>query len=997
MGTRLGYKKTLLASAIAATLAAGAGLPSISWAQTADATLRGTAAANAEVIVRNLATGVTRRTKAAEDGSYTIPGLQPGTYSVDAGPGTATTVTLTVASTATLDLAAGTAEAAPGALAEITVKGRRLTEVKTSEIGMTVSLQEIETVPQATRNFLEFADTVPGVVFTTDPSGHTSLRGGAQNTSSVNVYIDGVGQKNYVKEGGVSGQFQTQGNPFPQLAIGEYKVITSNYKAEFDQVSSAAVVAGTKSGSNEFHGEVYGQYTSDRFRAETPSEVAGAKKTSSNLKEFGVAVGGPIIKDMLHFFFTYEGKRFNTPITVTPGVTTLNGVPIASLLPASAVAQLGPSSLPFNEDQYFGKLDWEPTENDRLETSVKVRSETQIENIGVAQAASQSIGVKNDDTRIALRWQHGADRWFNDLLFTHEDSFNSPSAINTGNGIVYAVQATNQTVLDTGPSDPRATQNKGQRGPGIQNDLTFSDLHWLGDHTLKMGAKFKKIDFTAADAENINPQFTYNVTPAGTDTLPYKALFTNPVPGLSPTAKATDDQFGVYFQDDWVQNQHLTWNLGVRWDYEQNKGYLNYVTPANVVAAYNSQDPNAPAGQTYAQSLAKGGVNINDYISTGHNRKAYTGEFQPRLGFSVDLNADQQHVVFGGYGRSYDRDLYDYLQVEVTKAALPEYTVFFPNAAAVPPANTNGCFGNPCVAWDPKYLNGLANLQALIGSSSTGEEVDALNNKLKTPYSDQFSLGMRNKLGDWGTSASVARIISKDGFVYTLGNRFSNGAFWMNGGQPWGNGIPGFGSLIIGNNGIETKTTQVLLSAEKPFTEESRWGATIAYTFTDATQNRDINEHYAFDGETIKQYPFIRSNAVARHRIVSTGSFAAPWGFVVAAKVTVASPIPVNDLACFGVTYPTGSNCTPIAGTPKNFFGYRELDFQVTKNFEIAHYGTVYVRLDGLNVFNFHNFADTNKNWGKNGVPNSDPVVYNMVGNINGVPRTLKLMVGAKF
>jgi len=62
-------------------------------------------------------------------------------------------------------------------------------------------------------------------------------------------------------------------------------------------------------------------------------------------------------------------------------------------------------------------------------------------------------------------------------------------------------------------------------------------------------------------------------------------------------------------------------------------------------------------GQTYAQTLAKGGVNINDYISNGHNRSTYMGEFQPRLGFSFDLNADQKHVVFGGYGRSYDRDL----------------------------------------------------------------------------------------------------------------------------------------------------------------------------------------------------------------------------------------------------------------------------------------------------------------------------------------------------
>jgi len=87
MKTRLRYKKTLLAAAIAATLATGAGMPEMSWAQTADATLRGKTAANAEVVAKNVATGVTRRTKAAEDGSYTLPGLQPGTYRVDAGPG----------------------------------------------------------------------------------------------------------------------------------------------------------------------------------------------------------------------------------------------------------------------------------------------------------------------------------------------------------------------------------------------------------------------------------------------------------------------------------------------------------------------------------------------------------------------------------------------------------------------------------------------------------------------------------------------------------------------------------------------------------------------------------------------------------------------------------------------------------------------------------------------------------------------------------------------
>jgi len=108
------------------------------------------------------------------------------------------------------------------------------------------------------------------------------------------------------------------------------------------------------------------------------------------------------------------------------------------------------------------------------------------------------------------------------------------------------------------------------------------------------------------------------------------------VAGLDPTAHSTDKQFGVYFQDDWAVNERLILNLGVRWDVEKNSSYLDNVTPANVVAALFSLDPNAQTafpGQTYAQTLAKGGVNINDYISNGHNRSTYMGEFQPRLGF----------------------------------------------------------------------------------------------------------------------------------------------------------------------------------------------------------------------------------------------------------------------------------------------------------------------------------------------------------------------------
>ena len=515
-----------------------------------------------------------------------------------------------------------------------------------------------------------------------------------------------------------------------------------------------------------------------------------------------------------------------------------------------------------------------------------------------------------------------------------------------------------------------------------------------------MGIKHKWVNLTAQDGSATNnPIFFYDVSAAGTAQNPWKATFAAVTAGSSPVVKSSDRQLGVYFQDDWATNDKLTLNLGVRWDIEWNPSYLNFVTPQFFINQLNTPDPGcAPGkpyasacapGQTYGQSLAKGGV--NNYVSNGHNRSAYTGEFQPRLGFSYDIAADQRHVIFGGAGRAYDRDLYDYLQLEQTKIALAEPTVRFNVPDHPCPIAPPGC-----VAWDSKYLNGVSNLQALVAGAAG--EVDLLNNNLKVPYSDQFSLGIRNRVGQWNTSVAVARIISKDGFVFTLGNRRPDGSFWGPGpSQPWDYHPPGLaGNLIIGNNGIETRNTQLLLSAEKPFTQESHWSATIAYTFTSASQNRDIGEHYAFDEVSIAQYPFILSNAASKHRVVATGSFGAPWGFVIAGKMTVATPIPKNDMSCFnnGTATPQGGGCSPVAYTAPGL-GYRSFDMQVTKNFNIQDVSTLYLRFDVLNVFNVKNYIDYLNNFAPNGLITGG--AYDPHGNISGYPRELRMTVGAKF
>src|SRR5262245_42393410 len=270
-----------LATAISAILLASA--PQNAAAQSANAALRGKAPASSAVTVTNTDTGLTRSTQANADGSYVLVGLPPGTYRVSAGPGTERVIALSVASTTTLDLEA--TEQAPTELGAVTVSGNRLAEVKTSEVGGAISLRQIEVTPQVTRNFLEFADAVPGMQFSVDAKGNTQIRSGTLNTGTTNVYIDGVGQKNYSRPSGITGQAGTSpdprsganqntvgdpGNPFPQLAIAEYKVITSNYKAEYDQVSGAAITAVTRSGTNELEAGAFYTHTEADWRAETP-------------------------------------------------------------------------------------------------------------------------------------------------------------------------------------------------------------------------------------------------------------------------------------------------------------------------------------------------------------------------------------------------------------------------------------------------------------------------------------------------------------------------------------------------------------------------------------------------------------------------------------------------------------------------------------------------------------------------------------------------------
>ncbi|MFA1290171.1 TonB-dependent receptor domain-containing protein [Xanthomonas axonopodis pv. nakataecorchori] len=949
--------RKLLSCALASCLLLGA---APAFAQSTAATIRGQVtvdaapAAQAQVTATNLATDLTR-TVQVSNGGYSVGGLPPGSYRIDVaanGQTSSQNVTVQVGQTATLNLGVG-GEAATAAggnattLDAVQVKAPPvLVETRTSENATYISNVQIQNLPRATRNFLELADTVPNVQFTREANGTTKVRTGATSAEGTNVYIDGVSQKNYVLTGGVSGQDSSRGNPFPQSAIGEYKVITSNYKAEFDQVSGAAIVASSKSGTNDFHGSFFWDTSNDSWREESPLEKKAGVRDDFEETQYGATFSGPILKDKAHFFIAYEAKEYTTPNVVIPGSIYSDRV---DQLPAQLQPLVVTSSTPFKEDLYFGKIDWTIGENNLFELTGKYRKEDELNDVGRTSTYEHGSINGQEEKRANLRWQYSGANFLNEANLSYESAFWNQAPINNGNGYIlsYAPVRGNETdILAAGAGS--SFQRKGQKGWTFQDDLTLNSLEWHGAHTVKMGVKFKSIDLDSTQFNPANPQYYYNIL---TDVqTPYRVRFGAPLVEGGGSVVSKNKQYGIYLQDDWEVNEHWTLNLGVRYDYEQTPAFLDFVIPSDVASALQNW-PN----------LRNANYNINDFISTGNNRKAFNNAWQPRLGASYDLFGDQAHVIYGGAGRAYDRNIFDYLALEQLNNSFKSYSYYFTSA------NNPTCLGDPCTAWNPAY-NSQDGLNTLTANSTGGggREVYLIDNNLKTPYSDQFSIGMRNMVPlwgqDWFTDVTLSRIESHDGFAFVRGNRLPDGSFFQPGttsGVPT-DGPNGYSAIVLGTNGVETRNNQLALQVEKPFDEESGWGLTVAYTYSDAKENRQFGEHYALDRERIQDYGWREAGGIPKNRLVVTGIYELPYEIKLSGKLSLAS-----QTARYGQNCLAGNDqCQIIQFKPDGTLGYKEFSIAANKEWDTGGGVKFNVRADILNVFNWVNYATFNGDTG---------------------------------
>ncbi len=259
----------------------------------------------------NTESGLQRSTVTGTDGLFNLT-LPPGPYTVTAGGTTAfeeqkTTLRLQVGQVIEFNFDLKPGKMATAAVA-VTAEAAPEAELRSSEVATNVTTEQIQSLPQPTRNFMNFAALAPGVRLNTDLEKQ-DFSYGPQGSRNINVFIDGASYKADMLEGGTTGQDSSKGNPFPQNAIQEFRVVTQNYKAEYQKASSAIISAVTKSGGNEFHGDVFAFYQNKSLVSQDFfSAQRGTPKPDYTRWQPGLSIGGPIAKDKVHFFFSYEGN-----------------------------------------------------------------------------------------------------------------------------------------------------------------------------------------------------------------------------------------------------------------------------------------------------------------------------------------------------------------------------------------------------------------------------------------------------------------------------------------------------------------------------------------------------------------------------------------------------------------------------------------------------------------------------------------------------------------
>lgn len=753
----------------------------------------------AGVTVTNEDTGLSLSTKSNASGTFVFPVLDPGTYRISAsveGFESATQKDLRLSANQNINasfmLHTGSAHT------EVTVDASTtMVDTRESQLGETIDQRRIQDLPLVGRSAYDLVQTVAGV---------TNYSAGAQIGDNIGTQFSVNGLRSnlnsYYLDGSYDNEFARGGGnimPNPD-ALQEFRLLTTNYDAEFGRFPGGVVNVITRSGANAFHGVAYDYLRNTILNAHNYF-TAGTTPLVYNV--FGAAVGGPIIRDKAFFYASYQGTRISTPTTInssslvvptaaerngdfsadsekiksslkhlttcgTPYVicpTALDpvvqkmlalvpvGAPASSPTPGAPAQQMMGS--PTKQDQGSLRLDYQLNPAHKLQLtyfnsqgtgySLNAQGNGILDYSGDTNSSAQYNYVLGDTWIVS-------DRAVNSLrLF---DTLNKSIIGNSVAGNTWAdfgssigqnaplnaqpfINITGYWIMGTAGS---GQANNSQGAYGILDTFNYT----RGNHTLKFGGSYI-MDILRSDGQFLvagKLGFTGSVTGnALADFLEGHANTFQQNNGTYNRFHSPDP--ALFIQDDWHIKPRLTLNLGLRWEvYAPFAGQNNMVTFEQGVQS--TRFPTAPLGV-----LVSGDPGVPDGIL----HTSYT-KFAPRVGFAYDVFGTGRTSVRGAFGIFYSAtqsDLVGNLQQQ------PFSLVITVNQT--PNLNTPYAPGV-----DPfPYKVNLQNPTFVPGATMAGM---APNNS-NIPYLEQYNFTVEQQLGkNW--SARVAYVGSMGHHFYLL-------------------------------------------------------------------------------------------------------------------------------------------------------------------------------------------------------------------------------------
>ena len=646
----------------------------------------GAAIPGARVRATNTGTGQVKEVTTSGAGNYRISLLQPGRYTVTA---TANGFETTQGS---LDLSIGQVAgqnfrldvAKNSTTVEVIATEIPLLQIDTSDISTTISQEQVQNLPNPGGDINYPVNLTQGVIMNTQ-GGYGNAEAFGLPATSNNFTINGSEEND---------PFFNLNNSGPSnLLLGandvdEISVVANAYGAQYGSLGGIQENILTRSGTNDFHGNVTYYWTNNDLNAnQWFNDVGATPEAYANANQGGAAIGGPIVKNKMFFFVNYETLRFVTaePTQVVIPNAAYQGAVIANLNATGQGAQVpfynqifalynnapGASrATPYNGTTYANAFEGNPKEN-LAEQLVTARLD---EKFGPNDSAfahfKWDYGVQPafvDPINSAFDAQSSQPTWEGQLIETH---LFSPNLVNQFNfsTMWYATPFVNTNPAAAAALIPYTLNfqdgsftilggnlNAFPQGRRVTQYQFNDDVSWTrGNHTFKLGATFKRDDTTDADP-GINSQFPLanEFGPADSANLDPTTLPLDPGDnfGNGNILNATQAfpqrlsgpiaqyNLGVYAQDQWKLSPRLQVTAGIRLEHNSNP-----VCETNCFGRFASSYNNVTADE---------GTPYNSVISSGlhqtfHNLQSIAVD--PRLGFTFTPASNPKMVLRGGFG-----------------------------------------------------------------------------------------------------------------------------------------------------------------------------------------------------------------------------------------------------------------------------------------------------------------------------------------------------------